>query len=408
MTSYIDIFLILVALIVAGIMFHPMIHKSETWHATATPLASIIGSGFLVIAPVLGIIMGKNSLIAIVAIVIFAYLFGSIIRFNIRYLEPLLINSPENRLFNKTELLSEYVLFIAYIISVAFYIRLLSSFLLYGIPGHNEFAAQLLTTFIMCVIAVTGYFRGFNLLEWLEIYSVNIKLAIIAALLTGLLYFHFDQGKEFLTTSFTVNDHTLIEKLRLLAGMLLVVQGFETSRYLEDEYTCELRISTMKIAQIISGLIYISFIYLSASIFYQFSSEAINETAIISMSEIIAVSLPVMLIAAACMSQFSAAVADTVGAGGLLVENRQHKISPNVAYVIVLIFGIFLIWSVNIFEIITIASRAFGLYYLLQALSAISYLSLWKNSVKKFVYLAYFTGLLITLSLIVIFAIPAT
>ncbi len=78
-----------------------------------------------------------------------------------------------------------------------------------------------------------------------------------------------------------------------------------------------------------------------------------------------------MLIVAAIMSQFSAGVADTVGAGGLASETSRGKISSNKGYLMVAVFAVILVWTANLLEIIALASRAFALYYLLQCVVAL-------------------------------------
>jgi amino acid transporter len=84
-----------------------------------------------------------------------------------------------------------------------------------------------------------------------------------------------------------------------------------------------------------------------------------------------AIILPLMLMIAAVMSQFSAAVADTGGAGGLLNENSNKRLSTRISYVGVTISAILLVWAVDLMEIITLASRAFATYYFLQTLLAL-------------------------------------
>jgi len=56
--------------------------------------------------------------------------------------------------------------------------------------------------------------------------------------------------------------------------------------------------------------------------------EKVRETAIIALSDHVASILPMMLIVAAVMSQFSAAVADTLWAGGLLQEKSRNRVIP--------------------------------------------------------------------------------
>jgi hypothetical protein len=116
-----------------------------------------------------------------------------------------------------------------------------------------------------------------------------------------------------------------------------------------------------------------------------------------------------MLIGAALMSQFSAAVADTGGGGGLLSENSGKRLSTRVSYLGISICAILLVWAVDLIEIITLASRAFAFYYFLQALLAMNFcyrdcppdsrMTIWKR--------IFFITVAIILAYIIFFAIPA-
>ncbi|MEZ0121739.1 MAG: hypothetical protein AB9Q21_04135 [Candidatus Reddybacter sp.] len=360
-----------VACIIAALLFHPKVRLSRNWRATVTPLASIIGSGFLVAAPLLSHAVNGWAFFAMAGIVLLAYGIGEVIRFNIRHAEPLL-NSPQAPpLLLNMERLSGLALSVAYVISVAFYLRLLASFLLHAMEIESDFYANLLTTGVLVSIALIGLWRGLEGLENLEESAVNIKLAIIAAVLLGLLNFDLNWLAQ---PENPINYTPLADwphSMRLLAGILLIVQGFETSRYLGAEYDANTRIRTMRYAQLLSAAIYLLFIGLSLPLLNGYQ-EPRSETAIITLSAMVSPILPAMLIVAAVMSQFSAAVADTAGSGGLLSEFSRRHLSPRLGYIFVVTLAIVLIWSANIFEIITIASRAFAAYYLLQCLVALS------------------------------------
>ena len=101
----------------------------------------------------------------------------------------------------------------------------------------------------------------------------------------------------------------------------------------------------------------------------------LDETSIIDMMLIVAPILPVLLVSAALSAQFSAAVADTSGSGGLIAEVTRNRLPPRVAYAVLVGSGIFLTWTANIFEIISYASRAFAAYYAVQ--SGIAATSAW-------------------------------
>ena len=78
-----NIVLVIIVVIVLLFMYQPRLTKSKSWHATLTPLSSIIGSGFLIIAPLLASVVGEYSPVAVTGIVVLAYAIGGVIRFNI-------------------------------------------------------------------------------------------------------------------------------------------------------------------------------------------------------------------------------------------------------------------------------------------------------------------------------------
>jgi len=94
----------------------------------------------------------------------------------------------------------------------------------------------------------------------------------------------------------------------------------------------------------------------------------LTETAIIDIMGIVAPILPLLLVAATLATQFSAAIADTSGCGGLFGELSRNRISARISYGLLTGVVLALTWSINIFEIINYASRAFAAYYFLQAL----------------------------------------
>ena len=205
------------------------------------------------------------------------------------------------------------------------------------------------------------------------------RLAIIAGLLTGLAAYFFDRA----SAGALILNPPLAggwSGVTLAFGLIVTVQGFETSRYLGAEYDARTRIASMRLAQWIASAIYLAYIVLLAYVFRS-GEFALTETAIIDMMVVVAPILPMLLVAAALSAQFSAAVADTSGSGGLLAELTRNRISPGHAYALLSVVGLILTWSADIFAIIAYASRAFALYYALQ--SVIAALAAWKNRADR-------------------------
>ncbi len=347
------------------------VRASQAWAATATPLASIIGSGFLVLAPLLSATVGSWAPVAMTGIVVLAYALGATMRFNIAHSEHLLSSAHPPQGSRDLERVSRFVLGLAYMISVGFYLRLLASFLLQAIGLDTPLAGRLLTTAILVTIAVVGVLRGLHGIEAFEVPAVDVKLVVIAGLIAGMLVYVFTHHTVAVDafSRYPIRNDAL-GVARRLAGMLLVVQGFETSRYLGHYYSAGVRIRTMRRAQIISGVIYVSFAALAVPLFDHLG-DGTRETAIINAARFVTPILAPLIVIAAVASQLSAAAADTAGGSEMITERPRHQ-PGNLGYLVITVGAGVVVWSTNVFGIVSIASRAFAAYYLCQTLLAAS------------------------------------
>jgi len=396
-----------VALVVVVVLFLPAVRNAVLWRAIVTPLASIIGSGFLISGPLLSHVVAGWAPVAMLGILLVAFAIGAVIRFNIINAEPLLADVRRSYAVMPLQRLSDLALGFAYFVSVAFYVRLLASFILHFGGYRDVVIENVLTTVVLLFIALIGWFRGLGGLEKMEEAAVAIKLAIIAALLIGLLGFDWHWFASDQTLIIPQVDLTVTDRIRRLAGLLLIVQGFETSRYLGRAYDPHMRVRSMRLAQLIAGGIYLLFVITGLPLLMEYHNAA-DETAIITIAGRVADILPALLILAAAMSQFSAAVADTVGAGGLFSELTDNRLSPRMGYGGLVLLAILLVWTGNVFDIVTLASRVFAAYYMLQCLVAIA-VSFERNSITRIshtVLVALFAVMATVLALIVVFAIP--
>ena len=163
----------------------------------------------------------------------------------------------------------------------------------------------------------------------------------------------------------------------------------------------------MRRAQIISGVLYVVSVAALMPIVQHINLANIQISDIVSATGLAATILPLMLIVAAIMSQFSAAVADTVGAGCLVSESSSGNLPTNKCYLVVSVFAIILVWTADLLEIISFASRAFAVYYLLQCIVAIVASRHYYERNVLFLQGVRFTIVASILAVIVISAIPA-
>lgn len=370
----ISLFYTIVAVVVFILLLSKKIMENELWRATMTPLASIIGSGFLIAAPLLNNLAGSLAPVLMIVLCIISYAIGEIIRWNISNIENIHTDKTDKKSIKiqRLDSLSDWALGAAYVLSITYYLSLFSSFALKAVHVESEFKQNILTTIILWAIALFGAQRGLSSLEKVEGISVNLKLSIIFAFILGLFVFYI---KAF-NNQFPEKEILLgIDQVQVTLGLLIMVQGFETSRYLGEKYSQQVRIKSMRYSQLLSSFIYFIFIILFIPVFdlYPLVGD-VTETSVIGVSQNVFLLAPYFLIFAAIASQLSAAVADTGGAGGLFNELSQRRISTGKSYLIIASLGSILVWGFDIFTLINFASKAFAFYYFVQCLtSAIFY-----------------------------------
>ena len=364
--SFIAIACTLVTLL---ILAAPKLRRSTQWQATVTPLASIVGSGFLIVAPLLHSVLGKWALAGMVGLSLLAYCLGGVIRFNTIHAEEYLEKNAHGVVV-WFEHAGQLVLGLSYAISVAFYSSLFVTFVADKMcEGCEQRHLTLATTFLLLTIMGISLWRGSKGLELIELIAVTIKIAIIVGVLAALSTYDVMTGTQWFQHN-PMQSMSLFETLSVLAGMLMVTQGFETPRYMGAHYSPAVRIKAILHSQWISIGIYILFIGVTCPLFLTFPIQELNETTISQTLGHIAFSLPALLLVAAAASQLSAALADTIGGGGLLAELVPQKLPNHVFYVLITAIALIIVWNLDVFGIINYASKGFGLYYLTQVLIA--------------------------------------
>jgi hypothetical protein len=161
----------------------------------------------------------------------------------------------------------------------------------------------------------------------------------------------------------------------------------------------------MRNAQLLSAAIYLTFIGLATVLFH--SGLGSDVTAIISMTKPVAIVLPVLLSIAAIGSQFSAAVADNAGAGGLIGDITHHRVPTRYAYLLILLVTVALTWETDVNGIIAYASRAFALFYMLQCV--VAFVVAWqsKDLAHRVPRLAGFASLAVICLLVFALGLPS-
>src|SRR5215510_4338223 len=159
-------------------------------HARATPLASIFGSGFLVIVPILNGAVGPYSIVAMACVCALAYAMGSVIRFNILHAEPVLEGGKASARVVRYERTANLALVLAYAISVCLYIHILAAFVLGALGINSPRRENLLTVVVVAGIGVLGRFRGLDMLLVLERCALRVTGVLVPLQDEGFLDFN--------------------------------------------------------------------------------------------------------------------------------------------------------------------------------------------------------------------------
>lgn len=337
----------------------------------STPLASIFGSGFLVIVSVLGGSVGPWSAPAMAGICAFAYAVGAIVRHNIRRAEPLIEAEDTPRRVTVLSTLSQMALIPAYVISVTLYTRILASYALGFLAIGSAFAEKLLTTGVIGVVLLLAVTKGLGALEAGERWTLAATVAIMLLLLGA---FGLHDAQALATGGIILPEAPSASAwhvVTVLAGTLIIVQGFETTRYLGDEFDAGTRVRASRDAQIVSSVIYVLFVA-SATPLMRFLPRQVADNALMHLTAIVATWLTYPLVLVAIFSQFSATVADAISGSGSLIEVSRGTLSRRATYLLICFSAIVLCWATTTFTILALASRAFAFYYLTQCLVAIA------------------------------------
>ena len=194
-----------------------------------------------------------------------------------------------------------------------------------------------------------------------------VKIGIIAGLLTGLAVWWLTHAAVPLDLPPAAMS---VSSIPLLLGLLITVQGFETSRYLGESYDQATRVRTVRYAQWLSSAIYLAFLALLTP-FLGRAAHAEGVPGILDIMALVAPIMGVFVLVGALSSQLSAAIADSIGSGGLILEVSRRTLGVRTAFLVANALAIAVVWLTNPFEVVALSSRAFALFYAVQAVLAV-------------------------------------
>lgn len=338
--------------------------------AVVTPLASIFGSGFLIIVPALERTIGPWSAVGIAGVCAVAWVAGTAIRHCVRVVEPRTESGELDPTSHRIDRTSDAVIVVAYVISVALYLRIMAEYVVsYVEPDDPQVAERLVACAAVAFIVAVGITRGFRGLDQLDRLALGSVLILVTLLGGTLLWHDVGLAGDGRLPMPPMPGFSLGNALAVLGGLVITVQGFETVRYLGSDYDGPTRIWASRLAQVIATVVYVGFVAVATPVMGLGTSEG-PDTTLLDITMRVTPLLTLPLVLAAVFSQLSAAIADTAAADGNLHGLSEWMRHPR-PYLFSGAAAIALAATVPTFTIVAVASRAFAAYYGLQAVLAL-------------------------------------
>ncbi len=242
----------------AWLLYRPKIQKSGTYKATVVPLAEIMDVGFIVFSPVIILSFGYDATWAMLGLCLLAILTGFATSYTIQNYEPL-IGKPDP--LHRWNSIALWALLAASVVNVGYYAQLLMT--LVWLPLGDLYSPGLVTATaaaLLGILAIYGFAKGLMALNDLGNKSTAFNLSAIVAVLVAFAAYNVQRlvGGDFDLPHFNAPDND--EAFRKLLGLFVLVQGFESSRYIGAYFSAERRVKTMRSAQYISSAVYVLFV----------------------------------------------------------------------------------------------------------------------------------------------------
>jgi hypothetical protein len=329
-----------------------------------------------------------------------AILTGFAISYNINNYEPLIGKPDPLHRWNSFAL---WALVAASMVNVGYYAQLLMT--LVWLPLGDLYSPGLVTATaaaLLAILAVYGFAKGLWALNELGNKTTAFNLSAIVAVLVAFATFNVQQlvGGDLNWPHFNAPDDA--EAFRKLLGLFVLVQGFESSRYIGAYFSAGTRTKTMRSAQYISSAVYVLFVAFSLILFDLVKAPA-NVTAIFEVSEQVSVFLPFLIMAAALGSQLSAIVNDTESRTEILAREAGDRLPRQWTFPLFLVPAILVVLLADVATVVALASRVFAAYYLLQAL--IAGRLAWRA--ERWGWVALFAGIGLAMAVVAVFGIPS-
>lgn len=394
-----DVVAVVIALLVlfalAWALYRPKVQQSKRYQAMVVPLANIMDVGFIVMAPAVILLAGYSAPLVMLGICLLAIGAGFAIAYNIRHYEPLEDTDDKVNLIGHT---ARWALTLASVINIAYYTLLLVTLLLWPLGAYTETTLAIVGTVLLGTLIIIGMAGGMDRLNNLADKTTAFNISAVVAVVVAFIVYNIQEalGGRF---DLPPTDSAISgEDVRKIIGLFAIVQGFEAARYIGGRFAGELRITTMRIAQVVSTVVFVALLASVLILFVAVETD-FSGTSIFVVADEVGDFMPWLILLAAIGSQTSAIIGATSSRSDMLVSD---KIGRRWTFLILLLPAIIIFLLSDITQAVALASRVFAAYFVLQA--AIAWIL--ARRAQNWEAVAGFTAIALVMGTITIFGLP--
>ncbi len=355
---------LLTVLLLAGVLYRPRVQESRGYQAMVVPLANIMDVGFILFSPAIVLLAGFRAPWFMLGICLVAMAAGTAVAYNIRHYEPI---EGAGGMPDRLEETSEWALLGASIVNIAYYTIVLIAIALlpFGV-GSGSVETAIGVGLLVVVIAV-GMSGGMDWLNRQSDRTTAFNLAAVVGIVVAFLVFNV---QDVLGGRWDLGEPTAMgaDDVRRMIGLFAVVQGFEASRYIGVRFGAERRVRTMRLAQVVSTVVFVLFVVSLLVVFLPPMADADGAAILLAADEVGGAPLPWLLLLAALGSQTSAIIGATSSRSDMLVERRVPR---RLSFPIILVPAILMVVLVDLNVAVNLASRVFAAFFTIQASLAV-------------------------------------
>jgi hypothetical protein len=384
----------------AWMLYRPRVQQSTKYQAMVVPLSNIMDVGFIIMAPAIVLLAGYGAPLVMLGICLVAIASGFAIAYNIRHYEP--IEGTDDRI-NIVGHAARWALTFASVINIAYYTLVLVTLFLWPLDLYSERNLAIVGTVLLGSLIIVGFAGGMDRLNALANKTTAFNISAVVAIVVAFGVYNLQEalgGREMFPATDTVVD---TEAFRQIIGLFAIVQGFEAARYIGGRFAGGLRISTMRLAQVISSVVFVALLAFVLILFVRVETD-FSGASIFIVADEVGDTMPWLILLAALGSQTSAIIGATMSRSDMLVSHKvvQRNVSRRATFLILLLPAIAIFLLADVPVAVTLASRVFATYFVLQAAIA------WIIARRKGNWgaVAGFTGIAAMMGTIAIFGLP--